>query len=265
MSPRWLKGYVESLSIPPHGRYRSDCPLCGKPNTFSVTDNGFERLWYCFHADCHTKGGTGISLTKDNSSQAFVKKQTKQEETDIDFVIPDTFVSLSRNINAENYVKQVHSYDAYLGGLVDIRYDFQRDRVVYLVKDGDKVVDATGRSLTNSKPKWLRYGNSRYPFICGKSGHNLFIVEDCPSACSISNLVQGLALMGTSLLDSHIQVIQNYKKIFVALDKDATRKAVDIVRHLSNYVSTKLVVLKKDLKNMEKEERDDFINNHISR
>jgi len=264
MSPKWLKGYVESLTIATYGRYRSDCPLCGKPNTFSVSDNGFERLWYCFHADCHTKGGTGISLTKDNSSQAFVKRQTKQEETKVDFVIPDTFVSLSRNINAENYVKKVHSYDAYLSGLADIRYDFQRDRVVYLVKDGDKVVDATGRSLTNSKPKWLRYGNSRYPFLCGEGG-NLFIVEDCPSGCSISNLVRGLALMGTSLLDSHIQVIQNYKKIFVALDKDATRKAVDIVRHLSNYVPTKLVVLKKDLKNMEKEERDDFINDYISR
>ena len=264
MSPKWLKGYVESLTIAPYGRYRSDCPLCGKPNTFSVTDNGFERLWNCFHADCHTKGATGISLTKENSSQAFVKKQTKQKEIEVDFVIPDTFVSLSRNINAENYVKQVHSYDAYLSGLADIRYDFQRDRVVYLVKDGDKVVDATGRSLNNSKPKWLRYGNSRYPFLSGEGG-NLFIVEDCPSACSISNLVRGLALMGTSLLDSHIQVIQNYKKIFVGLDKDATRKAVDIVRHLSNYVPTKLVVLKKDLKNMEKEERDDFINNYISR
>ena len=264
MSPKWLKGYVESLTIAPYGRYRSDCPLCGKPNTFSVTDNGFERLWNCFHADCHTKGATGISLTKENSSQAFVKKQTKQKEIEVDFVIPDTFVSLSRNINAENYVKQVHSYDAYLSGLADIRYDFQRDRVVYLVKDGDKVVDATGRSLTNSKPKWLRYGNSRYPFLSGEGG-NLFIVEDCPSACSISNLVRGLALMGTSLLDSHIQVIQNYKKIFVALDRDATRKAVDIVRHLSNYVPTKLVVLKKDLKNMEREERDDFIDNNISR
>ena len=264
MSPKWLKGYVESLTIAPYGRYRSDCPLCGKPNTFSVTDNGFERLWNCFHADCHTKGATGISLRKDNSKQAFVKRQIKEEVTKVDFVIPDTFVSLSRNINAENYVKQVHSYDAYLSGLADIRYDFQRDRVVYLVKDGDKVVDATGRSLTNSKPKWLRYGNSRYPFLSGEGG-NLFIVEDCPSACSISNLVRGLALMGTSLLDSHIQVIQNYKKIFVGLDKDATRKAVDIVRHLSNYVPTKLVVLKKDLKNMEKEERDDFINNYISR
>jgi len=264
MSPKWLKGYVESLTIAPYGRYRSDCPLCGKPNTFSVTDNGFERLWNCFHADCHTKGGTGISLTKDNSKQAFVKRQTKEEVTKVDFVIPDTFVSLSRNINAENYVKEVQSYDAYLDGLADIRYDFQRDRVVYLVKDGDKVIDATGRSLTNSKPKWLRYGTSKMPFVCGLSD-NLFVVEDCPSACSISNIVTGMALMGTSLLDSHIQVIQNYKKIFVALDRDATRKAVDIVRHLSNYVPTKLVVLKKDLKNMEREERDDFIDNNISR
>ena len=261
---KWLKGYVESLTIAPYGRYRSDCPLCGKPNTFSVTDNGFERLWNCFHADCHTKGATGISLTKDNSKQAFVKRQVKEEVTKVDFVIPDTFVSLSRNINAENYVKEVQSYDAYLDGLADIRYDFQRDRVVYLVKDGDKVIDATGRSLTNSKPKWLRYGTSKMPFVCGLTD-NLFVVEDCPSACSVSNIVTGMALMGTSLLDSHIQVIQNYKKIFVALDKDATRKAVDIVRHLSNYVPTKLVVLKKDLKNMEKEERDDFINNYIGR
>ena len=264
MSPKWLKGYVESITIAPYGRYRSDCPLCGKPNTFSVTDNGFERLWNCFHADCHTKGATGISLTKDNSKQAFVKRQVKEEVTKVDFVIPDTFVSLSRNINAENYVKEVQSYDAYLDGLADIRYDFQRDRVVYLVKDGDKVIDATGRSLTNSKPKWLRYGTSKMPFACGLSD-NLFVVEDCPSACSVSNIVTGMALMGTSLLDSHIQVIKNYKKIFVALDRDATRKAVDIVRHLSNYVPTKLVVLKKDLKNMEKEERDDFINNYISR
>ena len=51
----------------------------------------------------------------------------------------------------------------------------------------------------------------------------------------------------------------------MGLDKDATRKAVDIVRHLSNHVPTKLVVLKKDLKNMEKEERDELINDYISR
>ena len=255
---------MESLTIAPYGRFRSDCPACGKPNTFSVSDNGFERLWFCFHADCNVKGATGISLTKENSKSAFVKREPIKEEADIKFKIPDTFVSLSRNINAENYLKKTNSYDAYLAGLADIRYDFQRDRVAYLVKEGDKVVDATGRNLTDNKPKWLRYGNSKHPFVCGTSD-NCFVVEDCPSACSVSNLVTGLALMGTSLLDSHIQVIRNYKKIFVALDKDATRKAVDIVRHLSNHVPTKLVVLKKDLKNMEKEDRNDFINSYISR
>jgi len=264
MNPRWIKGYVESLTIAPYGRFRSDCPSCGKSNTFSVNDNGFERLWFCFHADCNVKGATGISLTKENSKSAFVKREPIKEEADVKFKIPDTFVSLSRNINAENYLKKTNSYDAYLAGLADIRYDFQRDRVAYLVKEGDKVVDATGRNLTDNKPKWLRYGNSKHPFVCGTSD-NCFVVEDCPSACSVSNLVTGLALMGTSLLDSHIQVIRNYKKIFVALDKDATRKAVDIVRHLSNHVPTKLVVLKKDLKNMEKEDRNDFINSYISR
>jgi len=243
---KWIKGYVESLTIAPYGRFRSDCPACGKPNTFSVSDNGFERLWFCFHADCNVKGATGISLTKENSKSAFVKREPIKEEADIKFKIPDTFVSLSRNINAENYLKKTNSYDA------------------YLVKEGDKVVDATGRNLTDNKPKWLRYGNSKHPFVCGTSD-NCFVVEDCPSACSVSNLVTGLALMGTSLLDNHIQVIRNYKKIFVALDKDATRKAVDIVRHLSNHVPTKLVVLKKDLKNMEKEDRNDFINSYISR
>ena len=264
MNPRWIKGYVESLTIVPYGRFRSDCPSCGKSNTFSVNDNGFERLWFCFHADCNVKGATGVSLTKENSKSAFVKREPIKEEADVKFKIPDTFVSLSRNINAENYLKKTNSYDAYLAGLADIRYDFQRDRVAYLVKEGDKVVDATGRNLTDNKPKWLRYGNSKHPFVCGTSD-NCFVVEDCPSACSVSNLVTGLALMGTSLLDSHIQVIRNYKKIFVALDKDATRKAVDIVRHLSNHVPTKLVVLKKDLKNMEKEDRNDFINSYISR
>jgi len=264
MSPKWLKGYVQSLAIAPYGRYRSDCPLCGKPNTFSVTDNGFERLWHCFHADCHTKGGTGISLTVDNSKSVFVKREPKQKETDTPFKIPDTFVSLSRNINAENYVKKVNSYDAYLSGLVDIRYDFQQDRVVYLVKDGDRVVDATGRSLTNSKPKWLRYGNSKRPFICGRSDIAI-LVEDCPSACSLAVLCEGIALMGTSLLDEHIEIVRKYKKIFVALDKDATSKAFMMVRRLHNYVPTKLIILQEDLKNMEKEKRDELINNHISR
>ena len=75
----WIKNYVGNLHIVHNGRYRGDCPLCGRVNTFSVTDTGFERLWYCFHADCHTKGSTGVQLTKENSKVAFKEKMTSTE------------------------------------------------------------------------------------------------------------------------------------------------------------------------------------------
>ena len=186
---------------------------------------------------------------------------TKQT-SDTEFVVPDTFVSLSRSKEAEAYVKRVGSYDAYLNGLADIRYDFKQERVVYLVKHNNKIVDATGRSLNERKPKWRRYGNNKYPFVCGTS-HTLFIVEDCPSACCVSFSVSGLSLMGTTLLDEYIDIIKNYEKVFVALDKDATSKAYIMMRKLRNYVPTKLIVLNKDLKDMERGERNEFIRRYI--
>ena len=262
----WIKDYVGSLYVVPYGRYRGDCPICNRINTFSVTDTGFERLWNCFHADCNTGGSTGVQLTKENSKVAFKEQIEKEEKKETsEFVIPDTLVSLSRSVNAENYVKEVNSYDAYLSGLADIRYDFQQDRVVFLVKSisNGRIVDATGRSLGYRKPKWKRYGDNKEPFICGKSD-KIIIVEDCPSACSVSGLTTGLALMGTSLLDEHIEIIKKFKKVYVALDKDATSKAISLIRKLRNYVPTKLIVLNKDLKDMNRGERDEFIKRYIN-
>ena len=260
----WIKNYVGTLHIVSYGRYRGDCPVCHRTNTFSVTDTGFERLWNCFHVDCNTKGSTGVQLTKENSKVAFKEKIAKQETSD-EFEIPNTFVSLSRSKQAEEYVKRVGSYEAYLSGLADIRYDLQQDRVVYLVKSmsNGRVVDATGRSLTNRKPKWRRYGNSKRPFTCGTNRLDLFVVEDCPSACCVSDSVWGLALMGTTLLDEHIDTIKKFKKVYIALDKDATSKAISMMKKLRNYVPTKLIVLNKDLKDMQIGERNEFIRRYI--
>ena len=91
----------------------------------------------------------------------------------------------------------------------------------------------------------------------------MVLVEDCASACSVSQSLVGVALLGTNLLDEHIQALSEYKKIFVALDKDATDKALGIVKILCRYVPTKLMVLERDLKNLTKEKRDDFLRSHI--
>ena len=264
-SPAWLCGYVESLDFPSLTRYRSDCPVCGKKNTFSVSDDGLQRLWYCFHADCNVSGRTGITLTKNHASKMFEKRAERPPDlTPQTFTMPDTFVSLSRSIEAELYVKRVQSYDAYLAGRADIRYDFQRNRAVYLVKNGNKVVDAAGRSIDGRTPKWYRYGASKRPFTCGV--HTCAIlVEDCASACSVSNNATGIALLGTNLLDEHVDILKQYDRVFVALDKDATDKAISMVRTLHSHVPTKLIVLKTDLKNMKRDERDDFIRSYIDR
>lgn len=265
-SPAWLTNYIESLDIPALGKYRSDCPVCKKANTFNVTDDGLQRFWYCFHADCNVKGRTGVILTKDFAKHALSKKLYKNipdKNVDEAFSLPDTFVSLSRNINAELYVRSVSAYDAYLSGRVDIRYDFKQNRVAYIVKKGRQTVDAAGRSLDNRKPKWYRYGNSKYPFVCGQ--HNTaFVVEDCASACSLSHICAGVALLGTNLSNEHISVLQNYSKVCIALDKDATDKALDMVRVLHNKVPTKLVILTTDIKNMERDERDDLVRLHVN-
>ena len=266
-SPNWLMGYVEGLDFPSLTKYRSDCPVCGKKNTFSVTDDGLNRLWYCFHADCNVSGRTGVTLSREHAKKALTHRQSSQAtppRTSSAFEIPDTFVSLSRSLDAETYVKQVNAYDAYLSGRADIRYDFKRDRAVFLVKDSNKVLDAVGRSLNGRAPKWYRYGNNKHPFICG-SGTIAILVEDCASACAVSKPTVGVALMGTNLLTEHIETLTKFQKVYVALDKDATDKAVDMVRVLNNHVPTKLMILKTDLKNMDRDERNDFIRSYINR
>ena len=241
-----------------------DCPICTKKNTFSVTDNGFERMYNCFYANCDAKGSTQKRLTKDNSRIAFkstdVKTRVVAKPTE--FHLPTTFVPLSRNQKAVEYVRSVNSYQAYLDNYVDIMYDVRFDRAVFLIKDKGRVVDAVGKSLSNQKPKWYRYGKSNRPFICGR-GNVVLLVEDCPSACSVFLFCKGIALLGTNLLDPHIDILKKYKKVVVALDKDATSKSCEIARKLSQYVDTSVAFLQDDLKNLKDRERERIIRKYI--
>ena len=92
------------------------------------------------------------------------------------------------------------------------------------------------------------YGNKNYPFICGDSDIGV-LVEDCASACAVSHIYSGIALMGTSLTDSYIPVLKKkFKKIIVALDRDATIKAFDISNQLRYFIETEVKILEDDLK-----------------
>ena len=99
-----------------------------------------------------------------------------------------------------------------------------KDRVVFLIKNRDshKVVGAVGRGLNkNVYPKWFMYGNKDVPFKCGECD-DAVIVEDCPSACAVSNILTGIAIMGTKLKDLHKSHLKPYKNLYICLDRDAT-------------------------------------------
>jgi DNA primase len=80
------------------------------------------------------------------------------------------------------------------------------------------------------------YGNKDVPFTCGLTEHKeAILVEDCASACAVSNVLTGIALMGTSLKESHKKHLTQYKKLYIGLERDATTKSFAIANELKSY------------------------------
>lgn len=260
-----VKEYVDNLGLSSGESRRMNCPSCGHKNTFSVTNKDGELMWNCFHAECAEKGRGNLRITRDNVDNmlAILSKNTQQKTSSYPEVPFEKPKSWSRVIPARgtDYVHLVNTSGRY----DDIYHDVRQDRLVYAIRDADgKLVDGAGRTLCGSRPKWYRYGNYRGGFVIG--GHDTaVIVEDIPSAISISEWATGYALLGTSLREQHIKELSVYTKVVVALDKDATDKALTMVRALHNVVRTDILMLDKDLKTLGDKERERTIRTAIAR
>ena len=262
--PMNMKEYAESLGLFDGESRRMNCPSCGHTNTLSVTNARGELLWNCFHADCTVRGRTDRRITADNVDNiiSIVTDNGHKKTTpcpDVPFEKPKCW---SRQISQKglDYVDSVNTSGRY----DDIYYDVRHKRLVYAIRDTDgKLVDGAGRTLINARPKWYRYGNYRGGFKIGTSD-TVFVVEDIPSAISISDWVTGYALLGTSLRDEHIKELTKYQQVIIALDKDATDKALTMMREINNVVPTGILMLDKDLKTLGDEERERTIRTAIA-
>ena len=128
---------------------------------------------------------------------------------------------------------------------------------------GDQIIiiDATGRTLNYAKPKWLRYTGEADVYVAGQGEPNgiAVIVEDVISAntiCSVCQNVTGIALLGTSMSVKHIEYIQDYTKIIMALDPDASNKNLQYRREIVSWtgINTIAMRLKNDIKYKEEED-----------
>jgi hypothetical protein len=176
----WIQDYVMDLPLQPNGRMRMDCPVCAKKNTFSVGEQDGQRLYHCFHADCSASGRTGFRLTKDVTTHPMLLKTKKKSLSPFPssgFEVPETFVSISRSPESVSYLKQVNAYESYLEGRVDLRFDFKRNRIVYMITDGK---NQNGGDMENQVILSFAAGDV-----------SVLLLEDCASACSVSSIFRG--------------------------------------------------------------------------
>ena len=241
---------------------RMDCPFCQGTNTLTIKRNNSDLLWYCFHASCSAKGNHEGEMTMEQVSKTIrdnvnVVEKEKQKE----FLIPKSFISIFSTDKCTDYFKKNHCIESHIHGRTNFMYDVKQNRAVFIIKEKEKIRGAVGRGLTSQVyPKWFMYGDKSYPFICGSSD-TAVLVEDCASACAVSETHTGVALMGTSLPDSYIPVLKKkFKKIIVALDRDATTKAFDISNQLRYYIPTEVKILEEDLKYFDKTQIERLFN-----
>jgi len=236
-----MRSYIDTLDLSLGMSIRDNCPMCGGYKTLSVSNLDGFVVWNCYKARCNSRGTTKVNLSVDDIRNRLLRKSV----TTSTFVLPDHFVSVDRSAKATTWltgwgIEQHKSL---------FRYDILEHRVVFPIKHGDQIVDATGRSIGNRVPKWKRYGKSPLPFVHG-GGSVAVVVEDCVSAVVVGTQERvGVSLMGTSLSSDHMKYLSQYDTVIIALDPDAMPKSLAIAKDLRLHVNTvKVLNLNDDLK-----------------
>ena len=252
----FVRGYMLDLNIPIGHTKRLNCPICNGYKTFTATNNMGMLVWNCYKASCNIKGNTKVRLSVDDIKTAKSQKENESPPCTA-FVLPEYIVPHN---NRKKLIEFCNTWSLDPTEL-DLHYDVKEDRVVFLIKDGNKVVDATGRALTSRLPKWKRYGNNTLPYYYG-SGTVGVVVEDCVSAARVGGKAYvGVAILGTSLSEEHKDFLSRFSTIIIALDPDAMPKIFAFAKELRGYVNNiKVLRLTDDLKYYNKKDITNLYN-----
>ena len=233
-----IRQHVIDLELPTGHSVRTDCPKCHRKNTFGASNDMGILKWQCFSASCGTRGIGETNLSASDIRALMNAVDIKATIEPIEFPM-----SVTRSLPHE-----ATSWLEYWG-IQDVGtyyWDIKDSRVVFPVIKNHILYDATGRTLNKVvTPKWKRYGGSGLPFIVGK-GSVAVVVEDAISAavCASEGYV-GVALLGTNLMEGHATALNQYHKVIVALDPDASMKSLAHVKELRRHIK-KAVALKLD-------------------
>lgn len=240
---------IQNVELPNGRSKRFDCPSCGGTNSFSVTNRGGSLAYHCFKSSCNV---AGVRQLDGQSTKTLLEGYNRVEKRK-PFTVPDTFLPTESSDSCIRYLSKYPAAYLAFKRLGDItRFDVKENRLVYLVRDSkNNFVDAVGRSLNRAHtPKWKRYGSTSIPFSVGPSGASTCVLCEDAISASVVGLVgfTGAALMGTSLHAGFTTWMDVFDRAVVALDADASVKALSIAQQLNFYLPTKVLLLTRDLK-----------------
>ena len=233
-----IRGFVEQLDLTDGQKHRGKCPSCHRGNTFTATNKMGKLLWNCYANSCNLSGSTRINMTveeirKRMDTQFNIDAEKAFEGLNVgkvtQFVLPESVVKGTKQEVLDEYCNR-YGIDSYE---LSLHYDVKEDRIVFPMFLEGKMVDAIGRAVDSKViPKWKRYGSEADGFVRGDCAIAV-IVEDCTSAAVVETLgLTGVAILGTTINQNHIQGLKGYKKVIVALDPDAAPKTIEYTRKL---------------------------------
>lgn len=259
---------------------RHVCPHCGggssREKSLSIRRNAMRLSYCCYRASCDLGMGT-VMLTGDGK-QIFngrkINQSTTRQKTKLKTV--QLWLSLARMLKKKYGLTDELLLYGNVRAVSDGRVAYsifgpKRERRGYVVrkyKDHYKGLAAfvSVPKAYNDFFKSDTVGLSWYFRERGrkkaKNSNTLVLVEDIVSALRLCPYVDSCALLGTMFEPKRQKEVKSmrYKKVVLALDADATRKATKIVRQARTYLpELKVKYLDCDVKDMSEEQVNEFV------
>ena len=240
-----IKQFVNDLGLKEGERYRGDCPECRGKNTFTATNMLGDIKYNCFKLGCTVGGIYGTDMTAAEIRRRLEDQQTQRAYTNVKkeketMEIPPYVVS--PKANHTKYQRFIRRWGIAIG---DTMYDVKDERVVFPIKYKGRIIDAIGRAVGINHPKWYRYTGEADYYTVG-NGNTLLIVEDVLSAIIATQelpYITAMAILGTSLSPKHMEKIQEYNRVIIALDPDAIGKTVEYRREIELWTGNKTTAM----------------------
>ncbi len=241
------------------------CPFCiqawraeGKPITwrptrsFSITRENTGVLYHCFRASCTRSSGFIPDVRFEHIKKRLFKPRMYNFPLE---ELPKDNVLVPRGFTYEELTK------------AGVRYNPERESYVFDIRDcygrtcGVVDRDFTGQRSVKAISYWFNDTVKLHFSLCTEvQEHPLLIVEDIPSAIKASRFINTVALLSSHINLEQIQHIRKLTNtVYLALDEDATDKAIKLQKKYGFYFRNFMVIpLSKDVKDMNEKELEEF-------